>query len=162
MIDKTEVEPFHGQSNMYFGGGLTSVTSGLDGLNPCIGLASWWAASSSDPNSQRSYRFKRDSYDNQGQVHGDWATVFSVVHGPRHFATNAMTRLISHRYNSTSPYSQSDPTMGSYIQGNTRMPSSGPVYAFVTCGRTQTWGTVKTAKFRFLYAVTGADQDWTP
>ena len=145
----------------YFGAGLTSVTSGLDGENPCLGLASAWNAASG-PNSQRSYRFRYNSWDNQGAVSRDWDTAFTISHGPRQWQHNGMTRMLSHRFSPTSPDGQGDTSMGSYTQGTTRFPTSGAVHAFVTCGRTQTWGTAKTCRFRIYYAVTGADQDWTP
>ena len=162
MIEKTVAEPWHNAANSYFGGGLASVTTGIDaGSNPSFGLVSGWNAASGT-NSQRSYRFRYNSYDNQGAVSRDWDTAFTIVHGPRQWSSAGMTRLMSHRFSATSPDGQGDTSMGNYPQGTIRFPASGPVYIFATCGRTQSWGTAKTTRFRLYYAVTGADQDWTP
>jgi hypothetical protein len=161
MIEKTVAEPWHNAANSYFGGGITSVQTGIDQTNPSFGLASSWDAPTGT-NSQRTRRFRLNSWDNQGSVSRDWDTAFTIVHGPKQWQQSGAMRLLSHRFSPTAPDGTGDPTLGSYVQGSTRFPAAGPVYIFATCGRTQTWGTNKTCRFRLYYAVTGADQDWTP
>ena len=162
MIEKTVAEPWHTQANSYFGGGLASVQTGIDATNPSFGLVSAWPSSASSPKYQHTRRFRLNSWDNQGQVETDWDTGFTIVHGPKQWQQTGAMRMLSHRFSATVPDGQGDATMGSYVQGSTRFPTSGPVYVFATCGRTQSWGTAKTCRFRLYYAVTGADQDWTP
>jgi len=151
----------HKQSNAYFGFGLSAVTTGLDSASS-LGIASWWTSTSSS-NYQTVYRFKKNSFDNQGNVNQTWSTAGTLLHGPRHSVHGFQSRLMSYRFDPANPPGPvGDTGMGSYPLGSNKLPASGAVYCFATCGRTQTWGTAKTMTFRVYYAVTGADQDWTP
>jgi len=160
LIELTEVGSYYKQGNSYFGFGLSGVTTGLDAASS-IGVASTWNATGSS-NYQRTYRFKKNSWDNQGSVNETWDTGGTIIHGPRHGNQGAHQRLMSYRFNPTNPSGSGDTGIGNYPLGSSKLPSTGAVYGFVTCGRTQTWGTVKTLKFRIYYAVTGSTQDWTP
>ena len=147
----------------YFGGGLAGAANGLDDTNGSFGMVSQWDLGSAS-NYQKCRRFKYNYADNMSNCNQEWDNVFNIAHGPRHAAHGGLTRMYMYRYHPDDIPNSGDTGMGStnFLGTSPKFPASGPVYVFATCGRTTTWTSPATAKFRLWYTVSGADNTWTP
>jgi hypothetical protein len=164
LIEKVSAGSAIKGDNLYFGGGLTGATSGLDDTNGSIGCVSQWDLTTG-ANYQKTRRFKYNYTDNMSNCNEEWDTVLNLSHGPRHAVHGGMFRMLMYRFDPADPDGATGDTgMGSvtFVGSANKVPTSGPVYVFSTVGRSTTWGTAKTVDFRIWYSVTGADSSWTP
>jgi len=152
----------HWKKKAYFGLGLAGVTTGLDAAAGMIGVASAWTSTASS-NYQGVNRFRKNSLDNSGNCDPGWSIGGTFVHGPRHANHGGQHRIMTYQFDPTSPAGPVGSTgMGNYPLSANKLPGSGPVYIYATCGRTQTFSVTVSLSFRLFYAVTGGTQDWTP
>jgi len=142
-------------TKIYYGFGLTAYTSALDDTNPCLGEAVAWDLSSNS----REVIFRRN---NQSTATTDKAFDFYSFYqrGPRYLNQSGHWKILNYKYN---PADNTDglTTATTYGQSPVTTATTGPVYAFVSCGVRATISSAVSADFRIWYSVTGA-ADWNP